>query len=192
MLDQPYMTDLIEANSMGHEPDLIDIYSASWGPTDDGKTVDGLCFGMTASHKRQKNHDNSDALCSFYEQFENEGREFVLPNGIYNIDDLKDLGRKQGYCPYFVARRAISYSNIIVYSYYYLLDPKIAELVSKELTRNSVVVFDEAHNIDLKLKKINFFFFQFIMLYFDCFDIHMIMAIFVYIFLSLLFEIGFA
>jgi hypothetical protein len=35
------MTDLIEANSMGHEPNLIDIYSASWGPTDDGKTVDG-------------------------------------------------------------------------------------------------------------------------------------------------------
>ena len=28
MLDQPYMTDLIEANSMGHKPDLIDIYSA--------------------------------------------------------------------------------------------------------------------------------------------------------------------
>nr|XP_018916303.1 PREDICTED: neuroendocrine convertase 2 [Bemisia tabaci] len=41
MLDQPYMTDLIEANSMGHELNLIDIYSASWGPTDDGKTVDG-------------------------------------------------------------------------------------------------------------------------------------------------------
>ena len=35
------MTDLIEANSMGHKPDLIDIYSASWGPTDDGRTVDG-------------------------------------------------------------------------------------------------------------------------------------------------------
>ena len=35
------MTDLIEANSMGHEPNLIDIYSASWGPTDDGRTVDG-------------------------------------------------------------------------------------------------------------------------------------------------------
>ncbi|XP_037571731.1 neuroendocrine convertase 2 [Dermacentor silvarum] len=41
MLDQPYMTDLIEANSMGHEPNVIDIYSASWGSTDDGKTVDG-------------------------------------------------------------------------------------------------------------------------------------------------------
>ena len=41
MLDQPYMTDLIEANSMGHKPQSIHIYSASWGPTDDGKTVDG-------------------------------------------------------------------------------------------------------------------------------------------------------
>lgn len=41
MLDQPYMTDLIEANSMGHMPQAIHIYSASWGPTDDGKTVDG-------------------------------------------------------------------------------------------------------------------------------------------------------
>ena len=26
---------------MGHKPDMIDIYSASWGPTDDGRTVDG-------------------------------------------------------------------------------------------------------------------------------------------------------
>lgn len=41
MLDQPFMTDLIEANAMGHMPNDIDIYSASWGPTDDGRTVDG-------------------------------------------------------------------------------------------------------------------------------------------------------
>lgn len=36
----------------------------------------------------------------------------------------------------------------MVYSYHYLLDPKIADLVSKELAKKSVVVFDEAHNID--------------------------------------------
>ena len=39
-------------------------------------------------------------------------------------------------------------AHIVVYSYHYLLDPKIADVVSKELARNSVVVFDEAHNID--------------------------------------------
>ncbi|XP_004635662.1 neuroendocrine convertase 2 [Octodon degus] len=41
MLDQPFMTDVIEASSISHMPQLIDIYSASWGPTDNGKTVDG-------------------------------------------------------------------------------------------------------------------------------------------------------
>ncbi|VEL28630.1 unnamed protein product [Protopolystoma xenopodis] len=40
------------------------------------------------------------------------------------------------------------HANIIVYSYYYLLDPKIANLVSKDLPPSSVIVFDEAHNID--------------------------------------------
>ena len=41
----------------------------------------------------------------------------------------------------------MSHANVIVYSYYYLLDPKIADLVSKELPKASVVIFDEAHNI---------------------------------------------
>lgn len=36
----------------------------------------------------------------------------------------------------------------MVYSYHYLLDPKIAEVVSKEMCRETCVVFDEAHNID--------------------------------------------
>ena len=36
---------------------------------------------------------------------------------------------------------------MVVYSYHYLLDPKIADLVSKEMDKTSVVVFDEAHNI---------------------------------------------
>ena len=43
----------------------------------------------------------------------------------------------------------ITHANIVVYSYHYLLDPKIADLVSKEMAKNSVVVFDEAHNIGM-------------------------------------------
>jgi DNA excision repair protein ERCC-2 len=42
----------------------------------------------------------------------------------------------------------MSFCNVIIYSYHYLLDPKIAERVSKELSKDSIVVFDEAHNID--------------------------------------------
>ena len=40
------------------------------------------------------------------------------------------------------------YCNVIIYSYHYLLDPKISERVSKELSKDCIVVFDEAHNID--------------------------------------------
>jgi hypothetical protein len=45
------VTDAVEAQSLGLKPQHIDIYSASWGPDDDGKTVDGkLLFLLQTSH----------------------------------------------------------------------------------------------------------------------------------------------
>lgn len=35
------VTDAVEARSLSHNNQHVDIYSASWGPDDDGKTVDG-------------------------------------------------------------------------------------------------------------------------------------------------------
>lgn len=35
------VTDAVEARSLSYNSQYIDIYSASWGPDDDGKTVDG-------------------------------------------------------------------------------------------------------------------------------------------------------
>ena len=35
------VTDAVEGNSLGFRQDHIDIYSSSWGPDDDGKTIDG-------------------------------------------------------------------------------------------------------------------------------------------------------
>lgn len=37
---------------------------------------------------------------------------------------------------------------MIVYNYSYMLDPKISNLVSKEMQKDCIVVFDECHNID--------------------------------------------
>lgn len=39
------------------------------------------------------------------------------------------------------------YVDVIIYSFHYLLDPKVAEQVSAELSKEAIVVFDEAHNI---------------------------------------------
>lgn len=35
------VTDRVEAESLSLNPQYIDIYSASWGPSDDGMTVEG-------------------------------------------------------------------------------------------------------------------------------------------------------
>jgi len=115
----------------------------------DGKVVDAKCHALTAPHVREKHSDDSNVpVCSFYEQFDANGKDSVLPNGVYNLDDMKTYCSEKGWCPYFFARWAIQKANIVIYSYHYLLDPKIADIVSKDMPRNAVVVFDEAHNID--------------------------------------------
>lgn len=115
----------------------------------EGKIVDGRCHSLTASYVRTRHIDDENTpVCNFFEGFDMEGREQMMPPGIYSIDDLKDYGRDRNWCPYFLARFAIINAQIVVYSYHYLLDPKIAEFVSKEMAKTSVVVFDEAHNID--------------------------------------------
>ncbi|EPB77496.1 convertase P-domain protein [Ancylostoma ceylanicum] len=46
------VTDAVEAASLGHNSDYVDIYSASWGPDDDGRTVDGPAKLTRAAFER--------------------------------------------------------------------------------------------------------------------------------------------
>lgn len=87
----------------------------------------------------------STRLCKFYGTFDRAATArnlaSLMPPGVYTLADLRALGRQRGVCPYFL-------SGIVVYSYQYLLDPKVARIVSREMQKECVVVFDEAHNID--------------------------------------------
>lgn len=51
-------------------------------------------------------------------------------------------------CPYFVARSNIGKADAVIFSYQYVIDPKASEMVMSEVRPDSIVVFDEAHNID--------------------------------------------
>jgi DNA excision repair protein ERCC-2 len=90
----------------------------------------------------------SSSLCAWYEGLEGGGADAALPHGVYTLADLRSVGRKKGWCPYFLARRTLAFANVVVYNYQYMLDPKVSNLVSRDLERECVVVFDEAHNID--------------------------------------------
>lgn len=41
----------------------------------------------------------------------------------------------------------VSTANAVVFSYQYILDPKISKLICSQFDENSIIVFDEAHNI---------------------------------------------
>lgn len=129
--------------------------------------VDAQCRDLTAPHVRaQKANlpnrasaseissenlvpENRDleGLCTYYEGYEEKGKDLIL-NGIYTFDDLAEVGAAKGVCPYFLARRLLPLADVIVYSYQYLLNPRISSEVSTQLKSDCIIVFDEAHNID--------------------------------------------
>lgn len=118
----------------------------------DGEAVDSQCRQLTASWVRARateQPDSSVETCGFYENYERrKSDETVLPPGVYAVDDLKALGAQRGWCPYFLTRYAVSFADVIVYNYQYMLDPKVSAMVSRTFEKESIVVFDEAHNID--------------------------------------------
>ena len=118
----------------------------------DRESVDSKCRDRTASWVRQRAQADPNStehpICDYFEEYDRAGTDAAIPAGIFDLDDLKEFGRQKGWCPYFLARHVINHAKVLVYNYQYMLDPKVAGMVTRELESESVVVFDEAHNID--------------------------------------------
>eukprot|EP00450_Noctiluca_scintillans_P032385 CAMPEP_0194539724 /NCGR_PEP_ID=MMETSP0253-20130528/79745_1 /TAXON_ID=2966 /ORGANISM="Noctiluca scintillans" /LENGTH=255 /DNA_ID=CAMNT_0039386027 /DNA_START=93 /DNA_END=856 /DNA_ORIENTATION=- len=135
----------------------------------DRERVDELCRKLTAPWAREKAVEGAK-VCEHYEKYEQiiNSESQLLPSGVYTMEDLREKGvqKEFGWCPYYAARRMIQSANVVVLNYQYVLDPKVS-LASQlgganimpslckpkhkevgESTENSIVVFDEAHNID--------------------------------------------
>jgi DNA excision repair protein ERCC-2 len=114
-----------------------------------GSVVDARCRSLTAGFVKEKKERGEDVeLCVYHENLDLLEPHNLLPTGVWTLDGLAQYGEQHKQCPYFTSRRMMPFCNVIIYSYHYLLDPKIAERVSKELSKDCIVVFDEAHNID--------------------------------------------
>ncbi|KAG8767340.1 DNA-dependent ATPase of the nucleotide excision repair factor 4 complex, partial [Serendipita sp. 397] len=114
-----------------------------------GYVVDAKCRDLTNAAACEKGRANpgSVPLCDWHEGLNEMEPGNLVPPGIWTLADLMERGRKTRTCPYFTVRRMMPFVDIIIYSFHYLLDPKVAEQVSKELSKDAIVVFDEAHNI---------------------------------------------
>ncbi|KAJ5711285.1 hypothetical protein N7488_005441 [Penicillium malachiteum] len=114
-----------------------------------GSVVDARCRSLTAGFVKEKKERGEDVdLCVYHDNLDLLEPHNLIPPGVFTLDDLMKYGEEHKQCPYFSARRMMPWCNVIIYSYHYLLDPKIAERVSRELSKDCIVVFDEAHNID--------------------------------------------
>ena len=114
------------------------------------ESVDAKCMKLTAPWVRERAATDPESveLCDWFQGLDAAGPEGRLDAGVYTLHDLRAMGRKRGWCPYFLARHMIAFSNVVVFSYQYMLDPKVSAMVSREMEKEAVVVFDEAHNID--------------------------------------------
>lgn len=70
------VTDAVEAASVGHNSDYIDIYSASWGPDDDGRTVDGPAKLTRNAFERGITHGRKGKGSIFVWASGNGGKDF--------------------------------------------------------------------------------------------------------------------
>ena len=69
-----------------------------------------------------------------------------LPS-VLSISNLRRQGEARRVCPYFLARKAAEYFNVIVAPYQYIFKEHIRRQVKLELS-GRILVFDEAHNAD--------------------------------------------
>ncbi|KAL1646399.1 TFIIH/NER complex ATP-dependent 5'-3' DNA helicase subunit [Diplodia intermedia] len=114
-----------------------------------GAVVDARCRSLTAGFVKEKKERGEEVdLCIYHDNLDLLEPHNLIPPGVFTFEDVLRYGEEHKQCPYFTVRRMMPFCNVIIYSYHYLLDPKIAERVSKELSKDCIVVFDEAHNID--------------------------------------------
>ncbi|KAJ6145688.1 hypothetical protein N7470_009583 [Penicillium chermesinum] len=101
-----------------------------------GTVVDARCRSLTAGFVKEKKERGEDVdLCVYHDNLDLLEPHNLVPPGVFTLDGLMRYGEDHKQCPYFSARRMMPWCNVIIYSYHYLLDPKIAERVSRELRK---------------------------------------------------------
>uniref|UniRef100_A0A4W3JDW2 Regulator of telomere elongation helicase 1 n=1 Tax=Callorhinchus milii TaxID=7868 RepID=A0A4W3JDW2_CALMI len=85
--------------------------------------------------------------CHFYNNVDEKSTEKEIIEKILDIEDLVKNGSKHRVCPYYLSRALKQNAEIIFMPYNYLLDPKSRRAHSIDL-RGTIVIFDEAHNVE--------------------------------------------
>ncbi|ORZ14489.1 helicase C-terminal domain-domain-containing protein [Absidia repens] len=104
----------------------------------DNKVED--CTALVELHKC-KHHNQSETLLKD-PRIQRNGE-----NDIWDIEDLTTIAKQVGGCPYFASRDLAKTAELIICPYNYLVDPMIRMSMDIQIS-GSVIILDEAHNIE--------------------------------------------
>lgn len=117
-----------------------------------------LCLNKEVNKFKDRNKIDSECKkktvykisekCEYFENFENNFEKGKFETDVFNIEDLLEIGEKKKVCGYFSARALSEEADIVICNYPYVLDEKVSHIVLDGLDQESVVIIDEAHNID--------------------------------------------
>lgn len=104
--------------------------------------IDELCKSLL---------DDSAQGCPEYKNAQKLSRHPSLQiGGCYEVHDIEDLirvGRKVKGCPYFAAQTMAEAAQLVFCPYNYLISPIVRRAMDIDI-RGSIIVLDEAHNIE--------------------------------------------
>ena len=97
---------------------------------------------MTATNNNNNNNDNNKRRS----RLRKENNDKV----IRDIEELTKLGKEKDVCPYFLSRNGTvqKQADIFFMPYNYLVDPTVRASLPDIDWQNSVVIIDEAHNLE--------------------------------------------
>lgn len=87
-----------------------------------------------------------DRSCVHYTNVDKKINDAIF-NEILDIEELVNVSKDKTMCPYYSSRELLRRADIIFMPYNYLIDSKTRKNQNINL-ENSIVIFDEAHNIE--------------------------------------------
>jgi len=104
------------------------------------------------SNKSQANRnmeiEDSPGLCEYYENYIFRSRNIPKLTGCYSLEDLRNYGRTNNLCPYYLSEEVYETAQIILCDYFMLFGMKKSNNYDRKILDGAFLIIDECCGLD--------------------------------------------